>query len=125
VTFASYPKFLAEIDILKESNQVSCRLAQDGEHILSLSCQTGEYQAVGRSYSHLVTRRGDRLLRSESIASELNIYRSKDKSGVELKLGDHPISKQLRKMKLGKMVSYQYIPECQFILTNVIESFPI
>ncbi len=48
---------------------------------------------------------------------------SRDPSDVRLKLGDHPIAQELRRLNLGRMIDYRYCPQGQLILNSILESY--
>jgi hypothetical protein len=125
VEFAGYPKFLADIDIDKEGEWVSCDLRANGKHILTLKGRKLQTRPAPRSYTHPITFRNEHLLRCEMIASESETAASRDLSDVRLELGDHPIAQELRGLDLGRIMAYRYSPHFQAILTPVFESFPV
>lgn len=125
VELGSYPKFLAHIDFERESGWVTCRLAEGEQHILTLVGRELDTRPAPRSRAHAFTARDGRLLRSEVISSERGLAMSSDASDARLELGDHPISKELEGLSIGRVLSYQYAPEYQTILMPVIESFAI
>jgi hypothetical protein len=125
VEFAGYPKFIADIEFEQGAEHVTCRLAEEGRHILTLAGRKLELRNAPRSRWHPFTVRNGRLLRSEVICSERQMAVSKAASSVRLELGDHPIAEELRGLSLGRMLSYQYAPQFQTVLTPVIESYPL
>jgi hypothetical protein len=123
VEFANYPKFLAEIEFEEAGDWITCNLAEEGRHILTFSVRKPELEDVGRSRSHYFTVREGRLLRSEGVSSRCQAGASKDVSSVRLELGDHPMAQELAEIGMGRLLSYQYTPQYQSILTPVLESF--
>lgn len=124
VEFASYPKFIADIDFSEEDAWITCKLQAENKHILTLRGRRLALQQVSRHRVHPITNRRGTLLRCEFIVSERAMGNSRNAEDVELTLGDHPIADELRDMKLGKVMTYMYCPKMQGILTPVIESFP-
>ncbi len=125
VELAGYPKIVASIEFEKETDWVTCHLAENNQHILSFTGRRLEDHQVPRTRMHAFTSRGGRLLRSEVILSERQQAGSRQSAHVQLKLGDHPIAQELKALNPGRMLSYQYTPQCQSILTPVIESFAL
>ena len=123
VEFAGFPKFVAEIDLTERGEWVSCRLSQDGEHILSLSGRKLSLAPSPRSHVHAFTFRHDRLLRLEFTLSESGAGSSRDPSDVRLELGEHPIARELQDWELGRVMTYQYCPQAQVVLSPVVESY--
>lgn len=123
VEFAAYPKFLADIEFERQGDWVTCRLAEQDDHILTLTGRVLELQKIPRSRSHYFTTRGGRLLRSEGMTSSRMSGQSRSSADVRLELGDHPMAQELKGLGLGRMLGYQYSPNYQVILTPVIESF--
>jgi hypothetical protein len=123
VEFAGYPKFLAGIEFQQEADWVSCRLVEGDRHIFTLAGRRVDLQEAPRLRMHVFTTRNGRLLRSQLICSERGRGVSRDPSHVRLELGDHPLAQELRGVRLGRMLTYQYEPQYQTILTPVLESF--
>ena len=72
---------------------------------------------------HGITTRDNRILRSEVIVIVRNQAISRNPAHVKLEIGDHELGKELRQLNLGRMVHFQYLPECQTILSGVVESY--
>jgi hypothetical protein len=125
VEFAAYPKFLADITFEEEGDWLRCQLGQDGQHILTLACRTGEAFSVPRYRSHIFNVREGHMLRCEMILSERQMAVSKNPVDVLLDLGDHPIAQELRELGIVRAVGCQYAPQLQAVLTPVIESLPV
>ncbi len=123
VELAGYPKFLADITFKRHNGWVNCHLSEAGHHILTLSGRDGVACSVPRSRMHPITVRNGYLLRCELVVSQHNQVNGQA-GGVQLELGDHPISQELKAWKLGRALAYQYNPQYQAILTSVIESLP-
>jgi hypothetical protein len=123
--FAGYPKFIANIEFEKKDGWITCRLAEDDQHILTLAGRQLETQNAPRARVHYFTIRNGRLLRSEGISSEKQQGSSKNAADVRLELGDHPIAQELKGLDLGRMLAYQYAPSHQSVLSPVLESFAV
>lgn len=123
VDFYNYPKFLANIDFTREGDWIRCRLAEGGRHILTLSARRLRVKPAPRWRFHGITTRDNRILRSEVVVNVGNQAISRNPGHVELDLGDHDLGRELRHLSLGRMVHLQYLPECQTILSGVVESY--
>jgi hypothetical protein len=121
--FAGYPKFVADIEFVDDGDWVTCKLSDKNKHVLSLSGRKLGLKTAPRYCAHPITYRGEYILRSEFVVSEREMGYSNSGDDVKLELGDHPIAEELRKLNLGKVVSYSYCPHAQGILTPVFESF--
>lgn len=125
IDLAGYPKFLADITFEQNDQWVTCHLREAGQHILTLRGQVGTLKTAPRSRIQPITTREGYLLRSELVVSEREQVVGKGSSGVQFELGDHPIAQELKALKLGKVIGYQYAPRHQATLTPVIESFAL
>jgi len=125
VEFYNYPKFLATIDFTRENNWIRCRLAEGGRHILTLSARQLLVNHSPRWRFHGITTRDNLILRSEVIVNVRNQAISRNPGHIKLEIGDHELGEELRQLNLGRMVHYQYFPECQTILSGVVESYDI
>jgi hypothetical protein len=123
VDFYNYPKFMANIDFTREDGWIRCRLAEGGRHILTLSARQLPLKPAPRWRFHGITTRDDRILRSEVIVNVRRQAFSRNPANVRLELGDHELGKELGRLKLGRMVHLQYLPECQTTLSGVVESY--
>jgi hypothetical protein len=123
VDFAGYPKFIADIGFTEAANWWTCELSADGKNVLKLSGRVLNTGQVPRYRVNPITFRRGYLLRSEFVISERKMGDSRRKEDVKLELGDHPISDELRDLKLGRVLGYQFCPQAQGILTPVFESF--
>lgn len=121
--FAGYPKFMAEIDFEDDGNWLRCELKENNQCIFTISGRKLAGKASPRLRANPITYRNEYLLRSLFILSERETGESKSGEDIKIVLGEHKIAQELRDMKLGKVVSYQYCPYAQCILTPVIESF--
>ncbi len=126
VEFAGYPKFLADITFERDGEWVKCQLQKGGQHILTLIGREREQDnETPRSRIHPITVREGYILRCELILSARRQISSRDSESVRLELGEHPIAQEVKELKLGKLLAYQYTPQHQAILTPVVESFAV
>ena len=123
VDFYNYPKFLANIDFTRDGDWIRCRLAEGGRHILTLSTRRLRVKPSPRWRFHGITTRGNRILRSEVVVNVGSQAISRNPGHVTLDIGDHDLGSELRALKLGRMVHCQYLPQCQTILSGVVESY--
>lgn len=119
-------RFLAEIDILDEPGSVTCRLAEDGRQVLTLRVRHRPPVERERRLRTLpVTVKGDRLVRATAITRIRRSAVAYDGRGVELELGDHPLSDQLRRLSPGRVITASYYPSNQSIVSAPLESWPL
>jgi hypothetical protein len=123
VEFAGYPKFLAQIEFEKQDDWVTCHLAEEGRHILTLGVRQLGLNKTHRSRIHYITTRGGRILRSCGVSNERLQSSSRDASHMRLELGDHSIAQELKELGLGRMLACTYVPSSQSILSPALESF--
>ncbi len=123
VDFYNYPKFIANIDFTREGGWLSCRVAEGGQHILTLSARQLATRPSPRWRFQGITARDGRILRSEVIVNVREQAISRDPANVKLELGNHALADELRGLKLGRMVHLQYLPQCQTSLSGVVESW--
>lgn len=124
IEVANYPKFLATIEFRRDGGWVHCRLAEDGREILRFSGRELPLKPGGHARVSPINMRDGRLLRTEMNANHRRRGLSRNPKDVRLQLGDHPIARELRSLRLGRLMQYEYIPSGQAILTGVIESYP-
>lgn len=125
VEYASFPKFLADISFESKGEWLTCRVNADGKHLLSLTRRKIRLSPYPRQRMQPITLGQDRLLRLEVIWSECEMGTSKVQSDVRLELGNHRIAQELRDVNLGRVLAYQYCPQCQAILIPVCASYPV
>jgi len=121
--FSGYPKFIAEIEFTKEDTWITCELKPENQHTLTLSGQHLVEKIFPRFRVDPITYRNGYILRSALVMSERKMSSSKREDDAKIGLGEHPITEELRGMKLGKMLGYRYFSHVQGVLTPVIESF--
>lgn len=124
VEFYNFPKFIAEIDFQEVGDRVQCRLAEGNQEIFTMTARKVSGKPKNRSCVNTLSLRYDRLLRTEVITANSNAGSSSRKEDIQFSLGDHPIADALRRLPLGSINSYEYIPKTQAILTSAIESYP-
>ncbi len=118
VELYGYPKFIADIDFVRDNATIRCDLAEGGEKILSLE---GKVLPTHRgnvvrfvSYSVL-----DGIpLVANICQNPIEIAQTRDKSAARLELGtSHPIAETLRGVGLSRSpIAYVYSPVNQAIL---------
>lgn len=123
VDFYNYPKFMASIDFRREGGWITCRLEEGGHDVFTLSARQLPVKESPRWRFHGITTRDNRILRSEITVNVRRQALSRNPRHVRLQLGDHPLAQELRNLSLGRMVHFQYVPECQTILSGVVESY--
>ncbi len=111
-----YPKFLGEIAFEDDEDQVTCTLAEGGEHILTLRVRKSLPRM--KSYFDLNTYslKGDELLYTSIKGISDSLGRSFRPGTAALSLGEHPISRTIREIAPGKSVQSMYIPRAQLLL---------
>jgi hypothetical protein len=124
IEVANYPKFLATIEFRRDRGWMHCRLAADGQEILQLSGRELTGKPGGHTRLSAINVRDDRLLRCEMNANHRRHAVSRRAADVRLQLGDHPIAADLRSLRIGRLLQYEFLPSSQAILTGVIESYP-
>ena len=123
VDFYNYPKFLASIEFTRAGDWIRCRLAEGERHILTLSARRLPVKPSPRWRFHGITTRDNRILRSEVLVNVGSQAVSRNPAHIRLDIGDHELGEQLRQLDLGRMVHAQYMPECQTILSGVVETY--
>jgi len=126
VEAAGYPKFLADIEMGDEAGLATCRLAEEGRHILTLRLRHRKPRRRSeRTRMWPVTVKGDRLLRGPAVNNIPQAAVAFHGRGVELELGDHPLADQLRRLEMGRATMASYAPANQTILSPPLESWPL
>ena len=126
VELAGYPKFLADIGISDEAGLVTSWAAEGDRHLLTLRLpHRPPRRREVRVRAMPVTVKGDRLLRSASIARVSREAVAYDGRGVELELGDHPVAEGLRRLQMGRVIMASYAPANQMVLPGPTESWPL
>jgi hypothetical protein len=125
VDFYNFPKFIADIEFKRENNWIHCGLSEGNHNVFTLSSKLLPQRPSGRWRFDCFSKRDDRLLRSEVTVNIRQQVISRNPANVRLELGDHEIARELHNLKLGRMVHLQYLPECQTILSSVVESYEL
>jgi hypothetical protein len=125
VEFASFPKILAEIDFKSSADWLTCQMNADGKHILTIKGRKLKLEQFPRQHLHPITVSQSRMLRLEFNLSECQAGLSNNQSDVSLELGDHPMAQELRDLRLGRILQYQYCQQLQAVLSPVCESYPL
>jgi len=99
-TIWGFPKTVEQIEFSKSDQRATCRLTMGGQHVLTLSLPRGggrrlpDSTMVTYSYIDGVVHATNFSSGGEGVGFHLG--------GAELKLGDHPISQELRSLGLPK-----------------------
>ena len=125
VEIANFPEFLADIRIESDDQWIHCQVDADGKNILSLSGRKINPKPYRRQRVYPITLQQNHLLRSELNYSEGGLGRSKKKSDVRLKFGNHPIGLKMKELNMGRVLEYQYYPAGKATLSMVSESYDI
>jgi len=118
VEFYGYPKFIADIEFEKETDQLTCHLSENGNKILALR---GKVLPVTRGKnSKIITYSNieDIPIATNIYFNQLEFAESRDKQAAALEIGsDHSICEELQKIGLSAAPAvYQYSPLNQAIL---------
>jgi hypothetical protein len=121
-----YPKFMGEIEFTEDDEQVSCRLSEEGRHILTLTVR--KFPTRLKTYFDLNTWtvKDDELLFTciKGISSSLG--RTFTPGRARLELGeDHPVSRTIREIAPGRSVHALYIPGAKIILPEAEQHHPL
>ncbi len=95
-----YAKFLADMEFTVTPERLACRLAEGGRHILTLEVpRAGRPVRDGRPLVTYSVRDGE-LVRT-SIRQRALYLRALRPRGVRLDLGDHPVARELRALRIA------------------------
>lgn len=111
------------MEFFEDDQWLSCKLIADNQHVLTIRGRKIGLKQFPRLRISPITFRREYILRSEFVINERDMGYSKNGNDVKLDLGEHPIAAELRVLKLGRVLGYQYCPHAQGILTPVFESF--
>jgi hypothetical protein len=125
VEFAGYPKFIASIEFAEEGDWLCCEMVADDEHVLTLRGRKLALQSAPRFRVNPMTHLRGYILRSELVISAREVGISRRGEDIGLDLGKHEMAEEIRALKLGRVLSYQYCPRAQGILTPAFESFAV
>jgi hypothetical protein len=117
VELYGYPKFTADIDFTRTSNQLTCRLALSGQHILTLNGSMPRTAPAKTLRYRAYSMKDRQPLCANVYTNRLEFTQSVFPKAVALQLGDHEIAQQLRELNLSKSpLVYQYCPKNELIL---------
>ncbi len=103
VEFYNYPKFLASIDFTEPAGRRTCRLAEDGEHILTLQSESIPALVSGRIQLFSHTWMDGQPQGSEFKINALETGQSSRPGMATLTLGDrHPIALKLDRLLVSR-----------------------
>jgi hypothetical protein len=126
VEFYNYPKFIAGIDFEQTEKERSCRLSEDGEHILSLEVPRlrGRGQKQLQLFCHLYQN-----LEPQSAEFKIRAHQQGESirpGAGRLTLGDrHPIAKELAGALIStRSIAAAYAPKIEGILYGPYHGTP-
>jgi hypothetical protein len=113
-----YPKFIAEIDFIREPDRIRCDLSAEGKRILSLTGKTPATEAGKRLEYTTYSIKDGNPLRTRIVVNPLEFAQSTSRDAARLEIGSgHPICEELQSIGLGaKPILYQYSPKTEAIL---------
>ncbi len=124
VAIYGYPKFVADITFEDLGDRVRCRVWADGKYIITLDVKKVE-TATKTSETYSFTVKDGKILRTLVQTYGL-VGTSSIRGGASYILGDHPISTELRSLKIGKTaLQYSYMPKLQSLLHKPTLSLPM
>jgi hypothetical protein len=116
-----FPKFLADIDFAEDERNVSCRLSEGGEEILTLEVKKNAAR-MKTYFDYTIFSVKDReLLRTHVNGISGNLGRSFMPGAAHLTLGDHALSRRIREIAPGKSMQTLYVAKGQLILPEAEE----
>jgi hypothetical protein len=116
-----FPKFIADIDFSEGDNTVSCTLAEEGKHILTLEVKKNAAR-MKTYFDYTIFSVKDReLLRTHVNGISGSLGRSFKPGGAHLTLGEHPIARRIREVAPGRSMMTMYVPKGQLILPEAEE----
>jgi hypothetical protein len=120
-----FPKFIADIDFSEDADSVSCTLAEEGEHILTLEVKKNPARIKTYFDYTLFSVKDRELLRTHMDGISGSMGRSFKPGSASLALGEHTISRRIREVAPGKSMMTMYIPRGQMILPEAEESLAL
>ncbi|MEM1512344.1 MAG: acetoacetate decarboxylase family protein [Candidatus Jordarchaeales archaeon] len=117
VDYYNYPKFIAEFEWMDKNGEVSCKLSEKGEHILTVHGR--KIKAKGsqmlRFYTYLYMDKQPQWTEFRVNAEQYAM--SWMSRGAKVELGEHPVAQELRRTLLStRPLMYMYLPKMQAIL---------
>ena len=118
VEFYGYPKFIADIEFQKETETITCHLAEKGEKILSLTGNTLPTKKQKMSRVQTYSLIDDTPIVANVFFNNIEFAQTTDKKAATLEIGDnHNICKALKHIGLSASpIQYQYSPVNQAVL---------
>jgi hypothetical protein len=107
---ANFPKFIADMDVVRDAEGTTCRVEEQGRDLLELSVRrTGTVRGFDQPFPTYTVREG-RLLRSDmpTLAAALM---TREPGTARLELGDHPLADELRTLGVEQtsVGAYHYL----------------
>jgi hypothetical protein len=119
------PALLADVQWDDHDTWLACRANADDRHVVTLEGIRPPTTAVRRRlHQQPITAREGRILRSDLTVEILEGAISMQPGTAKVVFGDHPLVDDLRKLELGRLASYQYVPRARAILGPPLESWP-
>ncbi|MFH2009670.1 MAG: acetoacetate decarboxylase family protein [bacterium] len=118
VELYGYPKFLADIDFVRDARTIRCDLSENGDKILSLEGAVLPTQRGGVNRYVSYTIKDDIPLAVNVYQNPIELGQSRRRGDARLSLGtSHPIAAALGSLKLSDHpILYQYCPVNEAIL---------
>ncbi len=116
-----FPKFIADIDFGESDGMVSCTLAEEGRHILTLEVKKNPARTKTYFDYTFFSVKGNELLRTHINGISASLGRSFLPGGARLTLGDHDLSRRIREIAPGRSMMTMYVPQGQLILPEAEE----
>lgn len=116
-----FPKFAADIDITQDEKTVTCTLAEEGQHILTLEVNKNAAKMKSFFDYVLYSVKDQELLRTHVDGISGSMGTSFRPGAARLELGEHPLSRKIREVAPGKSIQTLYVPEGKMILPQAEE----
>ncbi len=124
VDLFGYPKFVADITFDDYENSLKCTVHHENQLMLTLEVPKMEVEEEF-SENHSFTVKDDKLLRTR-VTSQGFSGSSNERGKAKLKLGNHPISKEIKKLLLmNKSFGHSYMPKRQTVLPLAEEEYEL
>jgi len=117
VELYGFPKFIADITFERSESRITCHVAENGQHIISLTGKTlpTATEKITQYITYSVI--DDIPLKTNVYINPEKFAQSRDRNAASIELGDHTICRTLKEIDLSQTpVTYQYSPVNQGIL---------
>ena len=95
------PKFIAQIEFEETRNQRRCVLQADAKEILTLEVANRDRDLKSETYDFQTFSMKDKMLLKTPVHSCGQVWASRKADSASLHLGNHPVSEELRALKLN------------------------